>query len=178
MSDDELYRVLYRDADGHEQLTGAMPYDAARSRAKALEEQGYAVGSVMDAKSAEAYMRDRYAPTYRGVNVPLDLRADGVPRSTFEAWKRGVDAELDRAKAPDYNHELRARALALPEAALRRAVDRLLEQCGKESAYPVPSSPRSEMLHVTEIYTLMGLRGPDYSALERALDADAGDGES
>lgn len=79
----------------------------------------------------------------------------------------------------DYNHELRAKALALPEMDLRRAVDRLLEQCGKESAYPVPSSPRSGMLHVTEIYMVLGLRGPDYSALEQAIeqserDADGG----
>lgn len=71
----------------------------------------------------------------------------------------------------DYNHELRARALSLSEADLRRAVDRLLEQCGKETAYPVPSSPRDGMLHVTEVYALMGLRGPDYSALEKAMDA-------
>jgi hypothetical protein len=76
----------------------------------------------------------------------------------------------------DYNHELRARALALPEAELRRAVDRLLEQCGKETAYPAPNSPRSEMLHVTEIYTLLGLRGgPDYSELRDALNRDAGE---
>jgi hypothetical protein len=73
----------------------------------------------------------------------------------------------------DYNHELRARALSLSEEDLRRAVDRLLEQCGKETAYPVPSSPRNEMLHVTEIYMVLGLRGPDYSALEKALEADA-----
>lgn len=95
---DELYRVLYTDADGHEQLTGAMSYDAAYSRAKALEEQGHAVGSVMGDVAARGYMHARYAPTYRGVNIPADLRADGVPYTVFEAWKRGVDAELDGAK--------------------------------------------------------------------------------
>jgi hypothetical protein len=79
--------------------------------------------------------------------------------------------------AEDYNHELRARALALSETDLRRVVDRLLEQCGKEEAYPVPSDPRSGMLHATEIYRLLGLRrGPGYGALERALDGnDEGD---
>jgi hypothetical protein len=75
----------------------------------------------------------------------------------------------------DYNHELRARALSLPEADMRRAVDRLLEQCGKETAYPVPSSPRDGMLHVTEIYALMGLRGPDYGVLEKAVDSGVWD---
>jgi hypothetical protein len=174
VSDDELYRVLYTDADGHEQLTGAMPLDAARSRAKALQEQGYAVGSVMGDVAARGYMHARYAPTYRGVDIPLDLRADGVPRSAFEAWKRGVDAELDAPKPADqdYNHELRTRALSLPEAALRRAVDRLLEQCGREEVHQVPGSPRAEMLHTSEIYMVLGLRGPDLSALERVLNED------
>ena len=77
----------------------------------------------------------------------------------------------------DHNHELRARALALPETDLRRAVDRLLEQCGKEEAYPAPSDPRSGMLYASEIYTLLGLRpGPGYSALRKALANDADDG--
>lgn len=77
----------------------------------------------------------------------------------------------------EYNLELRARALSLPEDVVRRALDRLLEQCGREEVHQVPGSPRSEMLHVTEIYALMGLRGPDYSALEQALDADERRGE-
>lgn len=95
---DDLYRVLYKDRDGHEQLTDAMSYDAAYSRAKALETQGNAVGSVMGDVAARGYMHARYAPTYRGVDIPLDLRADGVPYAAFETWKRGVDAELDRTK--------------------------------------------------------------------------------
>lgn len=76
----------------------------------------------------------------------------------------------------DYNHELRVHALALPEMKLREAVDRLLEQCGREEAYPVPSSPRSGMLHASEIYMLLGLRGPDLRALRKALDEDGSDG--
>lgn len=75
----------------------------------------------------------------------------------------------------DYNHELRVRALALPETDLRRAVDRLLEQCGKEEAYPAPSDPRSGMLYASEIYQLLGLRqGPGYGALREAIEKDAG----
>lgn len=100
MSTDDLYRVLYKDADGHEQLTDAMPLDAAYSRAKALEGQGHSVGSVMGDVAARGYMHARYAPTYRGVDIPLDLRADGQPYSRYEAWKRGVDAELD-GRAPE-----------------------------------------------------------------------------
>lgn len=96
MSDD-LYRVLYTDADGHEQLTGAMSLDAARSRASDLKSQGYTVGSVMGDVAARGYMHARYAPTYRGVKVPDDLRADGALRSGYDAWKRGVDAQLDGA---------------------------------------------------------------------------------
>lgn len=96
MSDDDLYRVLYTDADGQEQLTGAMTYDQAQSRARDLQGQGHTVGSVMGDVAARGYMHARYAPTYRGVDIPLDLRADGVPYRVFEAWKRGVDAELDR----------------------------------------------------------------------------------
>jgi NAD(P)-dependent dehydrogenase (short-subunit alcohol dehydrogenase family) len=96
MSDsDDLYRVMYIDADGHEQLTGAMPLDAAQARAKALEGRGYAVGSVMGDVAARGYMHARYAPTYRGVKVPGGLRADGQPRNVYEAWKRGVDATLE-----------------------------------------------------------------------------------
>jgi hypothetical protein len=73
--------------------------------------------------------------------------------------------------AEDYNHGLRARALAVSETELRRAVDRLLERCGREEVHQVPGSPRSGMLHASEIYTLLGLRGgPDYSALREALD--------
>lgn len=100
-TDEPLYRVLYTDADGHEQLTGAMPLDAARSRAHDLKSQGYAVGSVMGDVAARGYMHARYAPKYRGVDIPLDLRADGVPRSVFEEWKRGVDAALDAPGSDD-----------------------------------------------------------------------------
>lgn len=52
----------------------------------------------------------------------------------------------------------------MPEDVLRRNVDRLLEQCGKEGAHwhPVPGSPQAEMpgtyLYVTEVLYLLGLR--------------------
>ncbi|MFH8805311.1 hypothetical protein ACH4F6_38185 [Streptomyces sp. NPDC017936] len=95
MSGTDLYRVLYTDSDGHEQLTAAMTRDHAYSRARDLEGQGHAVGSVMEDGAARAYMQDRYGATYRGVKVPEDLRADGAPRSGYEAWKRGVDAALN-----------------------------------------------------------------------------------
>jgi hypothetical protein len=36
--------------------------------------------------------------TYRGVRIPDDLRAGGATRAVFEEWKRGVDAELDKAE--------------------------------------------------------------------------------
>lgn len=103
MSDD-LYRVLYRDEDGQEQLTGAMPLDAARSRAHGLKNQGYEVGSVMGDVAARGYMHARYAPTYRGVRVPDDVQRDRDENRQYAvkyaAWKRGVDAELGRAKTP------------------------------------------------------------------------------
>jgi hypothetical protein len=102
---DDLYRVLYMDADGHEQLTGIMPYDAAYSRARDLQGQGFTVGSVMGDVTARGYMHAKYSPTYRGVDIPLDLRADGVPRSALEAWKRGVDAELDKPQAKPANRD-------------------------------------------------------------------------
>lgn len=72
----------------------------------------------------------------------------------------------------DYNHELRVRALSLTETELRQRVDRLLEQCGREDTWPDSSNPRSQMLHTSEIYLLLGLRGVDYSALERAMEED------
>jgi hypothetical protein len=94
-TDDAIYRVLYLDGDGHERLTAAMSYDAARSRAKTLEAEGYTVGSVMGDVAARGYMHAKYAPEYRGVRIPGDLRADDTPRGVFETWKRGVDAALD-----------------------------------------------------------------------------------
>lgn len=101
---DDLYCVLYTDHDGHEQVTGAMTRAQAYSRARDLAAKNYAVGSVMTASAAEDYMQDRYSPTYRGVEVPDDLRADGVPRSVYEAWKRGVDSEFHGvAPKPDRN---------------------------------------------------------------------------
>lgn len=72
----------------------------------------------------------------------------------------------------DYNHELRARALSLDETTLRRAVDKLLEQCGREEVHARPGSPRAGMLHASEIYMVLGLRGPDLSALRKALEGD------
>lgn len=101
MSDD-LYRVLYTDNEGHEQLTGAMPLDAARSRARDLESQGFAVGSVMGDIAAQGYMHARRARTYRGVDIPEDVLRDRTENrkyaAKFNAWRRGVDAELDREK--------------------------------------------------------------------------------
>ncbi|MGW2213251.1 hypothetical protein [Streptomyces sp. NPDC001781] len=88
------YRVLYIDADGHEQLTAAMPYDAAYARARQLEGRGFSVVSVMESGAAVAYMEDRYSPTYRGVKVPDGLRDDNQPYVLYEAWKRGVDSVL------------------------------------------------------------------------------------
>lgn len=98
MSDDELYRVLYKDRDGHEQLTAAMTRGQANARARQLNDQGFTVGSVMGDVAARGYMHARHAPQYRGVDIPLDLRTDGVPVSVFEAWKRGVDTTLDVPK--------------------------------------------------------------------------------
>lgn len=95
--ENDLYRVLYTGANGREQLTEAMPYGAAQSRARDLQGQGIAVGSVMGDVAARGYMHARHAPTYRGVGIPLDLRGNGIPRSALEAWKQGVDAELDGA---------------------------------------------------------------------------------
>lgn len=76
------------------------------------------------------------------------------------------------AAEKDYNHELRSRVLALPELELRKAVDRLLEQCGKEDAHRIPDSPQAGMLHTVEVYQLLGLHGPDYSALTRLVEDD------
>lgn len=137
-TNDAKYRVLYTDADGHEQLTGAMSCDAAFSRAKALEKQGHTVGSVMDAKSAEAYMQDRYAPTYRGVKIPDDMRADGAPRSVFEEWKRGVDAELDKAEPKPVDENPFAPDLTMSREVadyVLRAVTGLLEEGYWPKAY-------------------------------------------
>jgi hypothetical protein len=49
-------------------------------------------------------MEYRYGETYRGVDIPSDLRANDVPHSVFEAWKRGVDAALD-GSAPEPNRD-------------------------------------------------------------------------
>lgn len=94
-SGDEQYRVLFRGGNGPEQLSDPESRGDAEHTARELTRKGYAVGSVMEASAAEAYMRDRYSPTYRGVTVPGDLRADGAPRRVYEAWKRGVDSLLD-----------------------------------------------------------------------------------
>jgi hypothetical protein len=58
-----------------------------------------------------------------------------------------------------YGAQMRTRALVLPENDLRQAVDRLLEQCGREEAHQAPDSDRAGMLHVSEIYFLLGI-GP------------------
>jgi hypothetical protein len=97
-TDDTKYCVLLRNHRGREVLTDPESREAAEATARRLDGEGYAVASVMDVKSAQAYMQDRYAETYRGVRVPDDLRAGGATRAVFEEWKRGVDAELDGAQ--------------------------------------------------------------------------------
>ena len=58
----------------------------------------------------------------------------------------------------------RIRVGAMPEDELRNRVDRLLEQCSKEAR--TPGVPNGAMLHVSEIYWLLGVGpGPDYSGL-------------
>lgn len=66
--------------------------------------------------------------------------------------------------APEHGAAERNAAMDMPEDVLRRAVDRLLERCGKEQAHwhPVPGTPQADMpdayLHVSEILFLLGLR--------------------
>lgn len=55
-----LYRVLYTDHDGDEQLTEAMAYDQAQARARQLKAQGFTVGFVMGDVAARGYMHARH----------------------------------------------------------------------------------------------------------------------
>ncbi|MER7487945.1 hypothetical protein ABTY20_18960 [Streptomyces sp. NPDC126497] len=91
------YQVLFQGGDGREQLSDPESKDDARHTARELERKGYSVGSVMDVDSAREYVEYRYAPTYRGVTIPDDVRNDGVPRSVYDAWRRGVDSMLETA---------------------------------------------------------------------------------
>ncbi|MGY5634159.1 hypothetical protein ACW7N6_38100 [Streptomyces sp. UC1A3] len=94
---DERYQVLFQGGNGRDNLSDPEPLDDARHTARELERKGYTVGAVMDVKSAREYMEYRYAPTYRGVKVPDDVRNDHTPRRVYDAWRRGVDAGLNEA---------------------------------------------------------------------------------
>jgi len=77
----------------------------------------------------------------------------------------------------DYARRERDHALSLTEAELRERVDRLLEQAGREQAHPAPSSSRSQMLYVSEIFWLLGLGPrpglPELKALQaRIMEAE------
>jgi hypothetical protein len=99
------YRVLYL-KDGQEILTDPEPMDLAKATAQRLDREGHEVHAVLTEYAARDHLRTRYneslkqAPmTYRGVAVPDDLRGKHArAREQYAAWKRGVDAELDRAK--------------------------------------------------------------------------------
>lgn len=73
----------------------------------------------------------------------------------------------------DYGHEQRAAALSLPEAELRRRVDVLLEQCGRElmsrpylRGLPTVDAP---FLYVSEILMLLGVGPTTRQAAVEAL---------
>lgn len=65
---------------------------------------------------------------------------------------------------PEYGAAERNAARDMPEDVLRRNVDRLLTQCGKERENwrPIPGTPQADMpgtyLYVTEILFLLGIR--------------------
>lgn len=68
----------------------------------------------------------------------------------------------------DFGHNMRARALSLPENELRRRVDVLLEQCSREAegAAPLTVRPVGPYLYVSEILFLLGVgEGAGYAAL-------------
>lgn len=71
----------------------------------------------------------------------------------------------------DYGHEQRAAALSLSEGELRRRVDVLLEQCGREAAHPAPvTGTVGPFLYVSEILMLLGVGPkPTYDALKNVL---------
>lgn len=93
-----LYQVLFRGANGRDNLSDPEPLDDAQHTARELERKGYTVGAVMDVKSAGQYMEYHYATEYRGVRIPDDLRVDGAPRSVYDAWRRGVDSMLSTTR--------------------------------------------------------------------------------
>ena len=81
----------------------------------------------------------------------------------------------------DYGHDQRSRALALTEAELRRRVDVLLEQCGREALLPAHVDlprPIGPYLYISEILMLLGVgRAPSYDELNEVLrDAQADNG--
>ncbi len=113
MSDD-LHRVLYTDADGHEQLTGAMTYDQAQSRARDLQSHGHTVGSVMGDVAARGYMHARYGTEHLSSDKPepagdpcaLDLSmspevADYILRSVTGLLKDGYWPKSYTGYSPD-----------------------------------------------------------------------------
>lgn len=186
MSTEEKYVVLFRNLRDREALTDPESRDAAHATARRLEAEGYSVGSAMTEDAARDYMRNRYGTTYRGVTVPADLRADGTPRSVFEAWKRGVDAELDRAKAPEPDENPFAPDLTMsPEVAdyVLRAVTGLLEDGYWPKAYTGygPGDKDEQDYDVALIRKAADTVGRDRiknSELQRALaelDSDAGE---
>jgi hypothetical protein len=77
----------------------------------------------------------------------------------------------------DYGRVQRTCALVMPEAELRRRVDRLLEQAAREVAHPASDNPQSGTLHASEIYYLLGVGPlPGAAALEelrRLVDGEA-----
>lgn len=79
----------------------------------------------------------------------------------------------------DYGHAERAAALALSEAELRRRVDVLLEQCGREVTHPAlgHGRPAGPYLHVSEVLLLLGVGVPvpyDLLAEHLGFQADTG----
>lgn len=136
-TDNDLYRVLYTDADGDEQLTDAMTYNQAHSRAKDLQRQRYEVGAIMGDIAAQGYMHARYGTEYRGVRIPDGLRDDGQPRALFEAWKRGVDSMLSEAKSIPADDPFARDLTMSTEAAdyILRALTGLLKNGYRPKAY-------------------------------------------
>jgi hypothetical protein len=100
MSDTEQYQVLYRDDEGRDALTDPQTREDAEATARAMTGRGVSVGSVMTVAAARGYVEYMHGQTYRGVPVPPGVRAPELPRSVYDAWRRGVDAELDGPAEP------------------------------------------------------------------------------
>lgn len=72
----------------------------------------------------------------------------------------------------DHGHDQRARALALSEGELRRRVDVLLEQCGREALTPHHTLPQpiGPFLYISEVLMLLGVgQAPSYDELNEVL---------